>query len=407
MEISRRAWLSQVLLAPTIAAEAQKPAESGADQPVAISTGPYLQNPSEQGITIAWVTNRNTTAAVEYGLPNGDLKTVFSARDGLIDANERTHRITLTGLTAGAVYRYRAISRDIVNFGSNRVQFGATVDSGFREFRTLDRRKQAFSFLVFNDIHDVPTTIPGLLKVAGDDAYDFVVFNGDTVGDIDTENRITAMLDAATSNFASRIPLIWVRGNHETRGKFARHFPGYLSSPNGRYFYSFDHGAVHFTVLDAGEDKIDNHPEYSGLVDFASYRREQAEWLKAEVQSQEFRRARFRVVFVHMPFPSPRVPRASTGAVDVFTGMADAFENFGRTLDAAGIDMMISGHVHSPAIIEPEPGRHKYPIIRGGGPRDQARTLIRVNVTADAIEATILRPDGSVFGRRSGRTRHR
>ena len=78
--------------------------------------------------------------------------------------------------------------------------------------------------------------------------------------------------------------------------------------------------------------------------------------------------------------------------------MEDDFQNFGATLDQAGIDMMFSGHVHTPALINPEPGRHSYPIVRGGGPKDQGRTLIRVDVKGRTLEAAILRPDGTAVG---------
>ncbi len=376
---------------------AQQQAPASGSEPLRIVTGPYLQSASETATTIMWITNRNATGVVEFGPRNGESKTVGNSHDGLIDGNERVHRVALTDLSPGSAYRYRVVSRDILSFGSNKVDFGETVSSGFQEFRTFDRRKQEFAFLVFNDIHDTPATFPDLLKVNGDRGYDFVVLNGDTVSDLDKEGRITAILDQAVSGFASRIPMIWARGNHETRGGFARQFPAYLASPNGRYFYSFDDGPVHFIVLDTGEDKLDSHPEYSGLADFSRYRREEAEWLRAEVKTDAFRRARFRVVFAHMPFPTAPAAQRAGGAPSPFTGMEDDFQNFGAILEQAGIDMMISGHVHTPAIIDPEPGRHDYPIVRGGGPKAQGRTLIRVDVKARALEATILRPDGATF----------
>jgi hypothetical protein len=206
------------------------------------------------------------------------------------------------------------------------------------------------------------------------------------------EGHLAVMLDGAVGSFASTIPLIWVRGNHETRGRLARDFPSYVDLPEGRHFRSFDQGAVHFTILDSGEDKVDQSPEYSGLVDFAQYRREQAEWLASEVETEAFQRAKYRVVFSHMPFPS-----AGTGQGD-FRGMEDCFERFGAILNNAGISMMISGHIHSPAIIQAEEDRHNYPIVRGGGPKGDRRTIIRVDATDRMLEATVLRPDGSVFG---------
>ena len=349
-------------------------------------------------MTIMWITNRNATGAVEFGPPGGDLKAAANSRDGLIESNERVHRVVLSDLSPGTVYRYRVVSRDFLNFGASKVDLGGTVASSFQEFRTFDRRKQDLAFLVLNDIHDIPETFRDLLKVNGDRPYDFVVLNGDVVGDFDNEARITAMVDPAVASFASRVPMFWVRGNHETRGSFARQFASYVASPNGRFYYSFDQGPVHFIVLDTGEDRPDSHADFSGLTDFHRDRIEAAEWLRAEVKTAAFLRARYRVVFAHMPFAATPAPPRAGAAPGPLTGMEDDFQNFGPTLDQAGIDMMISAHLHSAVIVNPEPGRHSYPIIRGGGPKDQSRTLIRVDVKGSTLEAAILRPDGTTVG---------
>lgn len=363
-----------------------------------IIAGPVLQCAAETSMRVTWITDRSATGTVEYGPVDGELKTVFASHHGLIDANQRVHSVVLTGLQPGAACRYRVVSREIVNFGAYKVDFGSLVASEFRQFHAFDRRKGEFSFLVFNDLHDQAATIPELLQRAGPQLYDFVVLNGDTVSHTDNEKPVISMLSQATASFASSTPLFWVRGNHEARGSFARELPRYMGLPEERYYYAFDHGPVHFVVLDVGEDKMDSSPEYSGLVDFSRYRREQGEWLKAHVGEKSFRRAKFRVVICHMPFArNPSPARARTVERNVFTGMEEAYEQFGRTLEKAGIDLMISGHVHSAAVIPPEPPRHSYPIIQGGGNKPDNRTLIRVNVSSEGLKAVILRPDGSQF----------
>ncbi len=392
----RRGCILLGLLGAAYIAAQQPAAQDGLFR---IMSGPYLQNVSDSAATIMWITNRNSTAAVEFGLPDGELRTAVNSHDGLIDANERVHKVVLSDLRPGTRYRYRTLSRDIADFGSYKVAFGGQVASEFREFRTFDRGKRSLSFLVYNDIHDTPETLGEMLKAAGDRPYDFVVLNGDTLSDVVSEVQITKILDAAVAAFANRIPLFWARGNHETRGRFARQFSAYIDSPNGRYFYSFDHGPAHFIVLDTGEDKTDGSPEYSGLVDFTRYRREEAAWLAADTKTEEFRRAKYRIVFAHMPFPSGARPASPGTQPSPFTGMEDDFRSFGRTLEEAGIDLMISGHTHSAGIVEPEPGRHSYPIVRGGGPKGPNRTVIHVDLDDRALETTILRPDGSIFGK--------
>ncbi len=363
-----------------------------------IVAGPVLQCPTETTMRITWVTDKNGTGDVEFGPVDGELTRAFRSRDGLIAANDRVHSVVLEGLQPGAAYRYRAVSREIVKFEAYKVEYGATAASEFREFRTLDSRKDAFSFLVLNDVHDQASSIPELLGVAGEDPYDFVVMNGDIVSHTDDEKPVLSMLNQAAASYASSTPMFWVRGNHETRGSFARHLPLYIGLPEGRYYYTFTHGPVHFLVLDAGEDKIDASPEYSGLVDFSQYRRKQAEWLKAAVRREEFQRAKYRVVICHMPFASQRAAEGMLPSENtVFLGMAETFGLFGSALESAGVDLMISGHTHSAAIIPPESARHSYPIVQGGGNKGQARTVIRVKVNAQSLDASILRPDGSLF----------
>jgi predicted phosphodiesterase len=346
-------------------------------------------------MTVMWLTNRNTTGWVEFGEIGAPPKRAAASHHGLIDANERIHRIALTGLRPGCTYRYKVFSRDILNFGTSRVQYGETAASAEYEFRTFDRGKREFSFLVFNDIHQTESVLPEMLAAAGPEPYDFVFFNGDILSQIVEESQITGILDSAVKLFASRVPLIWGRGNHETRGPFARTLPKFLGLPSGSFYYSFDHGPAHFTILDTGEDKSDADVEYSGLADFERYRLEERDWLAKEVHTPEFRNAQFRIGIAHMPFPEP---------AGRWSGVENAYQNFGEILNGSGLDILICAHKHAAAVVEPAPGtRHKYPIVRGGGPTPANRTVIRVRVKPDALKAEIMGPGGNVIAEREVR----
>lgn len=351
----------------------------------AITCGPYLQDPSETSMTVMWVTSRNATGWVEFGEPGRPARRVFSSRHGLIDANCRIHRVTLPGLKPGATYEYRVFSKDILDFGPYKVQFGETAASRPERFTTLDRGKRSFSFLVFTDIHEHREVLPQMMAAAGPGPFDLVVFDGDMLSHIEREEQITTFIGDAVKQFASRVPFVWVRGNHETRGSFARRLPEYVASPGGNFYWSFDHGPAHFVVLDTGEDKEDGNVSYSGLVDFDAYRREQADWLRRETASPAWRGARFRIALAHMPFPLP---------AGQWHGPADAFRNFGGLLGS--LDMLISGHRHTIAVDEPKPGIYPYPIVRGGAFNEASRSVIRVAVSREALKAEVVRPDGSI-----------
>lgn len=349
--------------------------------------GPYLQAPSPTSMTIVWTTNRQCVSKVEYGPVTGLLANVAtSAHHGLIDANTTLHRITVRGLQPGTTYRYRVRSKEILEFKPYQVKFGDGV-SGDGQFTTLDPRKERFSFCVLNDRHD---RVPALREALGSiqwDGVDLVIGLGDVMNDPMSEEQIFRnFINPCTESFAGRIPLIFVRGNHETRGLLARSLMDYFPTESGRYYYSFDHGNVHFLLLDGGEDKADSSDEYSGLVAFEDYLRQETEWLQEELRSPAFRAARYRVCLLHIP---PVVN--SQNDPDKFVRAPWIRDHWNPMLSRAGLDLMISGHTHHYAEL-PKDEQRAYPIVVGG-----IDTVIRVDVSPERLQLTTFKNDGSVL----------
>ena len=63
-----------------------------------IAAGPYLQCPGESSMTIQWITDKDCTSWIEYGTGEVPDQKAVSGQYGLIDAGQRIHRITLSGL---------------------------------------------------------------------------------------------------------------------------------------------------------------------------------------------------------------------------------------------------------------------------------------------------------------------
>ena len=149
-------------------------------------------------------------------------------------------------------------------------------------------------------------------------------------------------------------PFFYARGNHETRGKFARELINYLDLPNDKYYYAQTIGDTRFIVLDGGEDKPDTTEAYSGLVNFDKYRLEELEWLKKEVAGDDYKSASFKIVIVHMPIYINETN---------WYGMEFMAEHFGPVLKNAGIDLMISGHRHRNQWVKKKESGFDYPVI--------------------------------------------
>ena len=344
-------------------------------------------------MTVMWVTERDAAGWIEFG-PDGSFDTrVFPVADGLLAAGTTIHRVRLTGLKPDTVYSYRVVSREIVDFGPYKVDYGARVVGEPSRFRTPAAATGPFSFVVLNDLHEGVELMESHLVRAAPGAPDLVFFNGDSLSHLESGDQIVGkLLEPAGRLLAGRTPFVLVRGNHETRGRFARHLDDYLALPSGRFYFSFDHGPVHFVVMDTGEDKTDDHWAYSGLTDFDGYRAAQAAWLEQEVRSAAFRNARFRVLVAHMPFFGNTVTRAEGH------GQADCRERWGRILNEAGLDLHIAGHTHRADWVEPAAGANRFPIVVGGGSVRGTNTMIRVGVSADRLDIAVTRDDGTPAG---------
>jgi len=354
-----------------------------------IVAGPYLQNPSRTSMTVMWITDQKCTSWVEYGTGESLDEKAFHSEHGLIDADLTVHKITVEGLSPDREYNYRVCSKEILNFEPYKVTYGETLTGDTYGFRTLARGRKDISFIVLNDIHQRDDLLTALVKKSASKPFDLVFLNGDILGHIEDEPQIiNHVLKPCSDLFAKETPFIYVRGNHETRGKFARMLRDYLATPNDRYYYSFDHGPVHFIVMDGGEDKEDSHWAYSGLVDFDRYRDEQKAWLEKEIQREAYKKAAFRIVLVHMPHRQSEDRH----------GVADLYNKWRPLFNQGKIDLMMSGHTHRYAMLEPEGGVHDYPMVIGGSPKDGEATIIRVDATRHELELTMTRDDGEVVG---------
>ena len=356
---------------------------------LSIVAGPYLQNPSETAMTVMWITDARCTSWVEYGATDQLDQRAFHSEHGLIDADRTIHRVRIEGLSAGKQYHYRVCSREILKFEPYKVTYGETTQGEVHRFRTLSRQSPSIAFIVLNDIHQRTDILTSLIRQSASKAYDLVFLNGDILGHIEDEPQvINHVLKPCADLFAKEVPFIYVRGNHEARGRYARMLPDYLATPRGRYYYSFDHGPVHFLVMDGGEDKEDTSPEYSGLVDFDRYRDEQKAWLEKEIRTEAYKVAPFRVVLVHIPpMPSER-----------WHGPDDLYHKWRPLFNQGKVDLVISGHTHRYAVMAPEEGIRDYPMVIGGGPKEGQATVIRVEATRDMLRVVMTRDDGQVVG---------
>ncbi|MCD0474950.1 metallophosphoesterase [Flavobacterium sp. EDS] len=350
-------------------------------------TKPYLQAPTNDGITIMWLTNQLCLNWIEYGETEKLGTKAEQCTHGMMNTNSRINTVTLTNLKPNTNYFYKVFSKQIVDFRPYKITFGDTISSETYPFKTLNPKEKEVSWLVLNDIHDRPESFKELIELNQNKPYDFVFLNGDMFDYQTDENQIINHLLNPCSLFSTEKPFMFVRGNHETRGKYSRNLLDYYYNYDKKEFYSFKMGPVFTIVLDTGEDKKDSHPVYGGTVNYDSYREEQAIWLEKQMKSKAFKNAPFRVVMMHIPHYHS----------DEEHGTTECRRLFGTLFEKYKIDLFIAGHTHEYGIFEPSK-EHSYHFVIGGGPETGTRTLIRIDANPEVLNLQMLNDSGKEIG---------
>ena len=193
-----------------------------------------------------------------------------------------------------------------------------------------------------SDAHNRVDT-PALAGEYFGEALDLLVLNGDIPNHAGDVSYFSAIHKIAARVSKGEIPVVFSRGNHDTRGFAAEKLAEHTPTQQGRSYYTFRLGPVWGIVLDCGEDKPDNHPEYGHTVCFEHFRREETKYIRDVIAraTEEYAAegVKYRLVICHIPFSfTPPEP---------FNIEIDTYTEWGRLLsEDIGAQLMLAGHHH-------------------------------------------------------------
>lgn len=362
--------------------------EAAAEKLLLVKTPAVIMAPRADGVEVVWAVSKLARGHVEWKGEDGSSGTAGADRFGFVPQGDEILRVKVTGLKPGGRYTLRAVTDS--TDGKDR------VEGPWKKFRTLDPAAKSTNFVIWNDTHQNEETIKRLH--ASTPAGDFLLWNGDTCNDWHQEDwLVPTLLHPAGQDISEDRPMLLVWGNHDVRGKWAFKVPEMVATPEGRPFYAFRSGPMAVLCLHTGEDKPDNHPGFGGRVAFEPLRREQAEWIKQVTAQPGFRDAPYRVVFCHIPL------RWTEEVADAGyeKGGYDAFSRFSReawhdALVAWKAQIIVSGHTHRPAWIEPT-AEFPYAQLVGGGPQPDRATWIEGKADSDALSFMMKDLSGKVL----------
>lgn len=250
--------------------------------------------------------------------------------------------------------------------------------SYFSTFKPMQTQEYAFKPLMkTEDIHiyhiaDVHYRFDEAKKMAsyfGDDTDLFVV-NGD-IGEVETEENFFEVCEFVGEISQGGIPVIFVRGNHDTRGCLAELYSKYFPVEGQKTYFSFEVGCLNGVALDCGEDKPDQNREYDnsdgvpealrGINRFHAYREQQLQFLKkTSLNSQE-----------KIPFAISHVcpVKCATQVNGPFDIEREVYGKWNAELERMNIKFMLCGHFHTAFVLKKDDERnflpHEYPVVVG------------------------------------------
>lgn len=350
---------------------------------------PYLQNPTDNGITVMWQTTVPAYSWVEYGTDKEHLQKARTIVDGQVICNGLQNKIRLEGLTPGKKYYYRVCSQEILLYEGYRKIFGETAVSDFHSFTLPDRKDGDFTALVFNDLHQRTEVLEALCRQVKEIPHDFVIFNGDCIDDPENHDQATWFLDRMnTAVGAHSHPVFYIRGNHEIRNAYSIGLRELFDYIGGKTYGAFSWGDTRFVLLDCGEDKPDTHWVYYGLNDFSQLRKDQADFLARELKSKEFKSARKRILVHHIPV---------YGKGKEFDKYNPCREEWGALLGNAPFDVAINGHTHFYSFHDKGSDGNAFPVVVGGGPNLEHGTVMLLEKRGGKMTLKVIDTRGRIL----------
>lgn len=211
---------------------------------------------------------------------------------------------------------------------------------------------------------------------------DILVLNGDIPNHSGEVSNFNSIYRIASEITKGESPVIFARGNHDTRGLYAEKFAEYTPDNNGKPYYTFKLGNIWGMVLDCGEDKLDSHPEYGGTVCFHNFRLQETEFIKSVIQNavSEYQAedVKHKIIICHIPFT-----KRCQGDFDI---EYDLYEEWNKMIFRdIKPELVLFGHTHKHGIFKPEGELDGYrlqtcDVVVGGEPNFENKTYIGCGV---------------------------
>lgn len=257
---------------------------------------------------------------------------------------DTVHKITVPMEVLDKADSYTVYTRAMILRGPYESLQGPTISKSYN-WKGLDT-SDGINYYVLSDTHNTKKTPLAAATYFGEN-LDFLISCGDNVSWIDREADLTEFLYLASNITKGEIPVIYARGNHETKGVLADEFYKYVGADGENFYYTFRLQDIWGIVLDVGEDHADDFIEYAGVAKFDAYRDKQTIFLDEVLANAEnefdAEGVDYRIAVCHIPLAIKSMNDHAGPHKDEWV----------ERLNQMKLTILYSGHVHELWYIDP------------------------------------------------------
>lgn len=385
--MKRRNFLTRSLLAGGLSSQSfslAATATNGESLSRGVAHGePLIAGPDPANLAILQALLSPASGHAEISVNDGEWQKILPEHKGMVAFETHVLKFLLPPLPAGAKLRYKVTVFAVAYQSAYKIQRGPLVTSGEYVVSCLDPAKKTTQFVMWNDTHENAKTLAALHEKTRNIKPDFLLWNGDQTNDVYAAEKMANQYICPDGlPIAATYPLAYLRGNHDVRGPAARLVEKFTHSPGNDFTHAFRSGPVACLTMDTGEDKPDSHPVFQGMVHFEAMRARQTKWLASVIEEPLFRSAPYKLLFCHIPLwwtqddPNREYYNCHKPCRDAWLDL----------LLKAGVQLVVSGHIHQTAHLPVTPERPIAQLV-GGGPQPERATL--THFVADEKNLTI------------------
>ena len=274
----------------------------------------------------------------------------YDDSNGILRSASLTHKVEVPMELLDREKKYTVCFRRVIE---RKPYFSDVSDVEEKEFDF--RPVEGDSINVYH-IADAHNRVDGPVKAGGwfGEDLDLLVLNGDIPNHSGDIQYFSAIHRIAGNITKGKVPVIFSRGNHDTRGNCAEKLADYTPTDNGRSYFTVRLGKLWAIVLDCAEDKPDTNAEYGHTICCHDFRLRETKFLENVAESGEYDAdgIEHKIVIVHNPFSDTFNPPFDIEQ-DLYKQWCDILK------DKIKPELMICGHVHNCYVTMPGDSRDR------------------------------------------------